>query len=308
LANVLAIGSKIGQTNAFLVDISMTAMILAHLGPTGTYAETAALAYAKSLNASQQSTELVAYNTIAQAIEAVVSKEADLAVVPVENSIEGSVTMTLDALWRLDNLQIKQALVLSIEHQLISVAANLEQIQTVYSHPQALSQCQEWLGKHLPQAKQIPSNSTTEILAQLSGMSSAAGISSPRAAALYKLPILAKAIGDRSENRTRFWVLGQQSTSNSPIVSSHTSLALTLPANVPGALLSVLAKFAMANINLSRIESRPTKRSLGEYLFFMDLEADGNDPLVAKILAELTANVEQVKLFGSYNVSSIHNS
>jgi prephenate dehydratase len=276
----------------------MTPKILAHLGPAGTYAETATIAYAQSLTVD---TKLVAYNTIAQAIEAVAANQADLAVVPVENSIEGSVTMTLDALWRLENLQIQQALVLAIEHQLISVAPDSKQIDTVYSHPQALSQCQEWLGKHLPQAKRVATNSTTEMLAQLAQLPGAAGISSPHAAELYNLPILAADIGDRSENRTRFWVLGKQ-----PALSgSHTSLALTLPANVPGALLSVLEKFAAANINLSRIESRPTKRSLGEYLFFMDLEVDSSDPMMIKILAELLEQVETLKSFGSYQVKAI---
>jgi prephenate dehydratase len=276
----------------------MSPVIIAHLGPTGTYAETAALAYGKSIDADF---ELMPYNTIAQAIEAVSDQTADLAVVPVENSIEGSVTMTLDALWRIDGLQIQQALVLPIEHQLITVAQSLDQIQAVYSHPQALSQCQEWLGKHLPQAQRIPANSTTEILAQLADLRTTAGISSPSAAALYNLPILAADIGDRLENRTRFWVLGHQPA----ITGNHTSLAMTLSANVPGALLAVLAKFAAAQINLSRIESRPTKRSLGEYLFFMDLEADGHDPQVAKILTEIAATVEQVKLFGSYHITSI---
>ena len=276
----------------------MSSVIIAHLGPTGTYAETAALAYGKLIDTDF---ELTPYNTIAQAIEAVSHQTADLAVVPVENSIEGSVTMTLDALWRIDGLQIQQAVVLPIEHQLITVAPSLDQIQAVYSHPQALSQCQEWLGKHLPQAQLIPANSTTEILAQLAGLYTTAGISSPSAAALYNLPILAADIGDRLENRTRFWVLGQQPA----ITGSHTSLAMTLSANAPGALLAVLAKFAAAQINLSRIESRPTKRSLGEYLFFMDLEADGYDPQVVKILAEVAAIVEQVKLFGSYQITSI---
>jgi prephenate dehydratase len=287
----------------------MTSVIIAHLGPAGTYAETAALVYAHSIEQIDPETnlpeiKLVAYNTIAQAIEAATNKSADLAVVPVENSIEGSVTMTLDALWRQDNLQIQHELVLSIEHQLITVANNFDNIEMVYSHPQALSQCQEWLGKNLPQAKQIPTNSTTEILAQLPDLPHAAGISSPKAAAMYHLPILAKDIGDRADNRTRFWVLGQQSST----IGSHTSLALTLPSNMPGALLMVLAKFAVAKINLSRIESRPTKRSLGEYLFFMDLEANGSDPAVAEILNEVRSTVEQLKLFGSYGVSSIRHS
>jgi prephenate dehydratase len=276
----------------------MSSVIIAHLGPTGTYAETAALAYGRLIDTDF---ELIPYNTITQAIEAVSNKTADLAVVPVENSIEGSVTMTLDALWRIDGLQIQQALVLPIAHQLITVAQSLDQIQAVYSHPQALSQCQEWLGKHLAQAQRIPSNSTTEILSQLANLRTTAGISSPSAAALYNLPILAADIGDRLENRTRFWVLGHQPA----ITGSHTSLAMTLSANVPGALLAVLAKLAAAHINLSRIESRPTKRSLGEYLFFLDLEADGHDPQVAKILAEIKDSVEQVKLFGSYCINEI---
>jgi prephenate dehydratase len=282
----------------FIIEYSMSSVIIAHLGPMGTYAETAALNYGRSI---EKDFGLMPYNTIAQAIEAVAHQTADLAVVPVENSIEGSVTMTLDALWRIDGLQIQQALVLPIEHQLITVAPSLDHIQTVCSHPQALSQCQEWLGKHLPQAQRISTNSTTEILAQLADLPTTAGISSPSAAALYSLPILAADIGDRAENRTRFWVLSQQPA----LTGSHTSVAMTLPANVPGALLAVLEKFAAAQINLSRIESRPTKRSLGEYLFFMDIEADSHDPQVAKMLAEVAANVEQVKLFGSYHITEI---
>jgi prephenate dehydratase len=273
----------------------MANTVIAHLGPIGTYTEAAALAYADSTGTP---TTLLPCNTIAQAIESIGQGQADLAVVPVENSIEGSVTMTLDTLWRVGRLQIQQALELSIDHTLITMATDLPAIQTVYSHPQALSQCQAWLGKFLPHAQQIAANSTTAVLHELSNQPQAAAISSPRAANLYQLPILSQGIGDYPENRTRFWVLGKQPA----LTGSHTSLAFSLSANVPGALLGVLEKLASQNINLSRIESRPTKKSLGDYLFFVDIEADSSEPMVANVLKDLTNYVESLQSFGSYHI------
>jgi prephenate dehydratase len=277
----------------------MTPLTIAHLGPAGTYAETAALAYIES---TKLVAELRPYPTIPQAIEALERKQVDLAVIPVENSLEGSVNTTLDSLWRsTQDLQIQQALVLSIEHQLVTLANDFSQIQKVYSHPQALGQCQWWLDRHLPDAQRISTNSTTEILAHLRDLTDAAAISSPRAAQLYGLPVLAGPIGDQPDNQTRFLVLGY-----SPAISgTHTSLVFTLPANRPGALVAALEKFARRNINLSRIESRPTKRSLGEYLFFVDIEGSSSDPLLAQVLPELTTCVEQIKSFGSYHVMTV---
>ncbi len=276
----------------------MATTVIAHLGPIGTYAEAAALAYADSI---ETETILLSCNTIAQAIESVDQGRASLAVVPVENSIEGSVTMTLDTLWRVGQLQIQQALELSIEHTLITTATDLQEIHTVYSHPQALSQCQGWLGKFLPSAQQVAANSTTAVLHELSTQPQAAAISSQRAADLYQLPTLIQGIGDYPDNRTRFWVLGHQPART----GSHTSLAFSLSANVPGALLGVLEKLASQNINLSRIESRPTKKSLGDYLFFVDIEADGSEPLVANVLKDLTNYVENIQSFGSYQIVEV---
>ncbi len=276
----------------------MATTIIAHLGPIGTYAEAVALAYADSIEAS---TILLPCSTIAQTIAAVDQGRANLAVVPVENSIEGSVTMTIDALWQAGPLQIQQAVVLSIEHTLITTAPELSKINTVYSHPQALSQCQGWLGEFLPTAQQVAMNSTTAVLPKLATQPQAAAISSQRAANLYRLPTLVQGIGDYPDNRTRFWVLGQQPA----LTGSHTSLAFSLPANVPGALLGVLARLANQQINLSRIESRPTKKSLGDYLFFIDIEADGSDPIVARVLQDLTEYVEKIQSFGSYNIIEI---
>lgn len=299
---------------------------IAHLGPTGTNAETAAIAYSNWLS-SQTNSEctLCPYSTISQALEASVAGLVHLAVVPVENSIEGSVTVTLDTLWRLDTLRIAHALVLPISHALVSNAKSFEEIEKVYSHPQALAQCQGWLERQVPSAALVPANSTTEALQYLEDRSIAV-ISAPRAAKLYNLPVLAHPINDYPDNYTRFWVIGKnikelgnakkadylsiKSVDNSigDVLSAnctHTSLAFSVPANMPGALVKPLQVFACRGINLSRIESRPTKRSLGEYLFFIDIEADVCEVVVRSALEELKTYTETLKIFGCYSVISV---
>ncbi|QLE55225.1 prephenate dehydratase [Nostoc sp. TCL26-01] len=283
---------------------------IAHLGPPGTYAEQVTIFYAKWLAENAGiAANLCPYPSIAQSLQAVSRGQTHLAVVPVENSIEGSVTMTMDSLWQLDSLQIQLALVMPIVHELISGAASLDAIKTVYSHPQALAQCQRWLGEFLPNAQLIPRNSTTEALQGLEQDLTTAAIASSRAAQIYNLPILANNINDYPENCTRFWVISQAQADiieQLPLQShSHTSIAFSLPANIPGALLKPLQTFAQLGINLSRIESRPTKRSLGEYLFFIDLEAESSTPQMKSALAELTTCTEVLKTFGSYGVLSV---
>jgi prephenate dehydratase len=282
---------------------------IAHLGPPGTYAEQAAFFYLNWLKAhsdinSQRSFELCPYSTIAQSLQAIADKRAAIAVVPVENSIEGSVNMTMDSLWQLGNLKIQLALVLPIQHTLISYATSLDNIKTVYSHPQALAQCQEWISQFLPNVNLIPRNSTTEALQGLEEEVTTAAISSSRAAQLYNLPILARGINDYPENCTRFWVVSREE--NHPVDCTHTSLAFSVPANVPGALMKVLSVFAHLGINLSRIESRPTKRYLGEYLFYLDIEADVNAQIMKSALEELRNYTEILKIFGSYSVLPIN--
>ncbi|MBF2015597.1 MAG: prephenate dehydratase [Rivularia sp. T60_A2020_040] len=291
---------------------------IAHLGPLGTYAEQAALYYVSWLTKTTNTEAyLRPYPSIFQTLDSVANSQADLAVVPVENSIQGGVTVTLDTLWQLDNLQIQLALVMPITHALISCSQDLDSIETVYSHPQALAQCQKWLDKFLPNVQLIPSNSTTEALQQLKNVKATAAISSRRAAQLYNLPVLANSINDYPENCTRFWVISQcdnQSISKmgyrdlnaqmSVSTAFYTSLAFSVPANLPGALVKALQVFVKQNINLSRIESRPTKRSLGEYLFFIDLEANAVSIEMQSALAELSNHTEILKIFGSYNVLS----
>ena len=275
---------------------------IAYLGPPGTYAEAAGLTYVRTLaGETGRNSVLCPYPSIAQTLQSVAQGQTHLAVVPVENSIEGSVVSTLDMLWQLDTLQVQQALVLPIRHALLSRASTIEGIQTVYSHPQALAQCQGWLEKFLPSVQLVPTNSTTEALQELDKDYTAGVITSQRAAQLYNLPVLASAINDYPDNCTRFWVVGKQLSTG----GSHTSLAFSTPANVPGALVKPLQVFASRGINMSRIESRPTKRSLGEYLFFVDLEADASQASAQAALSELASHTEILKIFGSYNVASL---
>lgn len=273
------------------------AISIAHLGPPGTYAETAALRYGEWLKAeTAEVVQLVPCASIPQTFYAVAEGKTELAIVPVENSIEGSVTTTMDTLWNLDRLQIQRSLDLPITHALLSRATAIADIQTVYSHPQALGQCQAWLEQHLPQAKRIPTNSTTEALQYLDGDPTVGAISSRRAAALYDLPILACPINDHPDNCTRFWVIGLHPSPG----GQRTSLAFSVH-DVPGALVKPLQVFADRAINMSRIESRPSKRALGDYLFFIDLAGDLREANMQQAMQELAAHTATLKIFGSYD-------
>jgi prephenate dehydratase len=269
---------------------------IAHLGPKGTYTEAAAQAYGETLQGIEF--DLEPYTNIASTLAAVAHGDAALAIVPAENSIEGAVTMTADTIWQLEaKLQIQQAIVLPIRHVLISIATNLSEITTVHSHPQALSQCQVWLQQYLPHAERIADTSTTAALDTLAANSQLAAISSVRAANLYGLPILAQPINDYPDNQTKFWAIGLQQA----VAGNCTSVAFSLRSNTPGGLMTALGYFANRNLNLSRIASRPSKRSLGDYLFFIDIETNINNcPQLKSALADLDAYAETVKNFGTY--------
>lgn len=272
---------------------------IAHLGPKGTFSEFAAATYAESLNG--QSTQLEAYPTIAQAIRATENGNANFCVVPIENSIGGGVTITLDTLWEIETLQIQQSFTLPVQHALISQADSIGAIETVYSHPQALAQCRNWLGDNLPDVELIPSNSTSEPLPYVKENPKVGAIASSWGAKVYSLPVLAHPINDFADNYTRFWVLGRQPAAH----GQYTSLAFSLPTNEPGALLKPLQLFSVLNINMSRIESRPTKRLLGEYVFFVDVEASAQDRTMQTALELLKLHTATLKFFGSYDLTEI---
>jgi prephenate dehydratase len=189
-------------------------------------------------------------------------------------------------------------LILPIHHLLFSRASSFNELKTIYSHPQALAQCQRWLDEYVSNASLIPTNSTAEALQHPDKEITAAAIASPRAAELYDIPVLAKNINDYPDNCTRFWIVGLNGASE----GTRLSLAFTVPQNVPGALVNPLQVFAKRNLNLSRIESRPTKRSLGEYLFFLDLAGNLQDISVQEGLKELEQYTETIKIFGSYDL------
>lgn len=282
---------------------------LAYLGPTGTNSETAAVVYSDWLASTQKLTAtLCPYPSIALALQSVAKGQVTQAVVPIENSIEGSVTVVLDTMWQSTNLQVQQELTIPIFHGLLSYSQSLEEIKTVYSHPQALAQCQKWLENYLPQVQLIPTRSTTEGIQLLKDNLTAAAIASPRAAELYQVPLLKPDIKDSPDNSTRFWIVSSSDRSlsiNQSDRGSHLSLAFSLPKNAPGALVKALEIFAKREINLSKIESRPTKRSLGEYIFFIDLEGNSQDPPIKEALTELSSCTEVLKIFGNYNLLPI---
>jgi prephenate dehydratase len=276
--------------------------MIAYLGPAGTYSEMAALQYLQlsHLDLERDAAQLCPYPTIPQAINAAEHGLVDIAVVPVENSIQGGVTMTLDSLWQSESLQIQQALVLPIAHALITRAATIAEIKVVYSHPQGLAQCQQWLDRNLPTVQQIATDSTTDGLHIVADDVTVAAIASQRAAEIYNLPVLKFPINDQPDNCTRFLVLGRTAPTTK---GTHSSLAFSLKRNMPGALVKPLLVFADRKINLSRIESRPTKRSLGEYIFFLDIEAAIDDPNFSEALQDLQAVTENLKILGSYAIT-----
>ena len=268
-------------------------MRIAYLGPPGTFSEQAALNYA-------QGAELVPFASITEAALSVLTGEADEAVCPIENSLQGSVTDTLDALLHRDGLQIRQEVTLDIVHDLmVKPGALLASVERVYSHPQALGQCRAYLAAHLPNAELAASLSTAAAVEQaMQSDVPAAAIAPGRAAELYGAHILAWGIQDDDTNVTRFLVLAQKD--HPPTGNDLTSIAMAFSLDRPGQLFAVLREFAERNINLTKIESRPTRLGLGRYYFLLDLEGHREDPAVQQSLAVIEQQASLLKVFGSF--------
>ena len=270
---------------------------IAFLGPVGTYGEQAARALIAL--ESLPDPELVACVGLRAVVESLANGDCDAAVVPVENSVEGGVTATLDALWMHRELCIRRALVLPIRHALLG-DGSLDGITEVLSHPQALAQCSGWLSEHLPQALQLPTSSTAEAARMVRGSRFRAAIASQAAGVEHGLQSLAFPINDVPGNRTRFLLLQRGDRRDHGDVAS---LAFSLHRNAPGALLEALACLARRGLNMSRIESRPSKRELGEYVFFIDVElssAEGCPVVLAELLEDLAPYCEHLTQFGAY--------
>ena len=239
---------------------------VAYLGPQGTYAEKAAHILSKLANF--ESPIFVPCNGLYSVIKSIAYNNCDAAIVPIENSVEGGVTTTLDALWKFPDLNINKAIVLPINHALIS-NGELSNISEVLSHPQALAQCSEWLSDNLPNAITLPTNSTSEAVKMVKGSSFRAAIGSKSLIKIEGLKELAFPINDVQGNCTRFILLSKESFLDQ---SNIASFAFSLLSNKPGALLQALNYIAEFGFNMSKIESRPSKRELGEYIIYIDVD------------------------------------
>ncbi|MBK17178.1 MAG: prephenate dehydratase [Prochlorococcus sp. SP3034] len=242
---------------------------VAYLGPEGTYAEKAAHILSKLSN--YDSPIFVPCKGLHSVIKSIAYKNCDAAVVPIENSVEGGVTSTLDALWKFPNININKAIVLPIKHALLS-SGELKDISEVLSHPQALAQCSEWLLENLPEAILLPTNSTSEAVNMVKGSSFRAAIGSKSLVEIADLKELAFPINDVPGNCTRFVLLTEEKELNEANDANIASFAFSLLSNRPGALLKALSYIGELGFNMSKIESRPSKRELGEYVIYIDVD------------------------------------
>lgn len=263
---------------------------VAYLGPEGTFSQMAAR-HLFGLSARYRECA-----TIEAVFDAVQSRDATYGVVPIENSTEGAVSMTSDAL--LDGqLMIRQEYILPVSHCLLTRASSFSNIDTVYSHPQALAQCRLWIAKHLPRAQVVQTTSTAAAAREAQTDDRVAAIGAAIASEIHDIPILRRNIQDRPENATRFVVLGHDDAK--PTGRDRTTLAFGVTHH-EGALRRVLTEFETAGVNLTRIESRPSRQKAWQYVFLVDVEGHRDSPELSKALKGARHSASFVKVIGSY--------
>ena len=268
----------------------------AYLGPEGTFTEAALRTLAGT-----EPTEPVPCATIQAALAAVRTGAADRAVVPIESSVEGVVTATLDDLSAGGDLLIRAELPLPIAFALLGrPGTRLSDVRTVGGHPQAQPQCRRWLAEHLPQAEWVPATSNAEAARQASEGKIDAALAGAFAAARYGLDVLAPDIGDRKNAVTRFVVAGPAAPLPAPTGADRTTLAAFLATDHAGALSEILTEFVVRGVNLTTIQSRPTGDGLGRYYFFIDCEGHVADARVGEALMGLRRLCADVRFLGSY--------
>jgi chorismate mutase / prephenate dehydratase len=271
---------------------------VAVLGPAGTFCEQAALEFFGA------SVELIYCANFDQVFQATAAGSAHFGVVGVENSTEGPVTRSLDLMLQTP-AQIVGEVSLMVRHHLLRKSNDLQGIEVVAAHPQALAQCQEWITKHLPHAERKPVSSNAEGARLAAENPTWAGISGERAASIFGLHIVSHAIQDDAYNRTRFCIIALPETIPAPNPSGNdcTSLIISVP-NKPGAVHDLLVPLKKHGVSMTRFESRPARTGQWEYYFYIDLQGHAQDANVAKALAELRGLCAYFKLLGSYPVSA----
>ncbi len=274
---------------------------MTYFGPAGTFAEEALLTQ-DDLAAIPREPQ----RSVPEVIAAVERGDFDGGVVPIENMIEGSVSVTLDTLAFESDLLIQREIDLPISLNFATRAGvALRDVGTVLSFPHAIAQCRAWLAEHLPEAEFAAANSTADAAREVAkSKRPLAAVCNALAAQRYGLHVHAVDIEDHPENLTRFVLVGR----GIPAPTGHdkTSIVVFQRADRPGSLLAILQEFAARAINLNKLESRPTKRSLGDYCFFMDLDGHVADELLADALRNIAAKQADVKFLGSYAVGGPH--
>jgi prephenate dehydratase len=274
-------------------------MRIAYLGPPGTFSEEAVARCDLARGDAP-----VPHPTFSDAYRALRAGEVDGALLPIENSIEGSVGATLDLLVHEPGPLIRRELLLPVrQHLLVRPGTALPAVKRVLSHPQAIGQCSRFLRDRLAGVSLEPTHSTADAARKVAaGEPDAAAIGSRTAAERFGLAVLAESIQDVDENVTRFVLLAQ--ADEAPTGRDRTSIAFTLDRDRPGGLYEVLGELARRGINLSKVESRPMKEALGHYVFFLDFERHRLDPEAAAALAGVRALVHRLYLLGSYPQAS----
>ena len=274
---------------------------LGYLGPPGTFSEQAARQY-------DPAARHVAFGDIASVVRAAERGEVAEVIVPLENSTEGAVTLTTDLLAHGTELMIRREVVVPIHHCLLTAEdVALEEVRVVYSHPQALAQCRGYLARHLQAAGEVASLSTVSAVHDMRADGGpAAAISSRRAAEVLGAAVRASRIEDVPGNRTRFVVLGREDHESTG--RDKTSICFDFSADGPGTLHGALGELAQRRINMHKIESRPAKSSLGQYIFLIDMEGHRHDPTVAEALDRIRARAATFKILGSYPRASASDS
>ncbi|BDP99714.1 prephenate dehydratase [Aquiluna sp. KACHI24] len=273
------------------------AIRIAYLGPAGTFTEMAA----RQIPGAQTAAFLPTAS-VPEALDMVLSSAADRAVVPIENSIEGGVSATSDALAQMPGVQIYGEYLVPVQFHLMAKPGTLiSQVRDVLTHPVAYAQCRNWLAKNLDQHSHIPASSTASAAKSLSGGFSAdAVIAAEAAAELYGLEILVSDIGENKHAQTRFVELGLSGKPAPKTGSDKTSVIVELPDDRPGGLLEMLEQFAARGVNLSRIESRPVGDRFGRYRFNIDAQGHIEDEAIAEALMGLHRFSPSLIFLGSY--------
>lgn len=263
---------------------------VAYLGPEGTFS------YFAGVEFLGHNADFISKQGLEDVFSAVSRAEAELGIIPLENSLQGTVGQSLDMFLSYP-VFIQSELFCKISHSVLGRASSLTEVKTIYSHPQPLVQCSRWISTNMPEARIIPAESTAAAAARASREEGAVAIGHKGLAKLFSLDVLATGIEDLSDNWTRFVVIGQSSGKGEG--NDKTSLLFTLP-DKPGSLVRVLETLSLRGINMKKLESRPMRGEKWQYVFFVDVECDLETPEYAEVLGTLKHQCHTLRLLGSY--------